>query len=199
MILLRSSVVGSESEGDWGVILLNKTRLVWLLLLVSLITAVGCYGSSDPEVEQPTAVAAATVCPSTTEIVAQEGSLIAEINRYRQSQGLEPLIENTQIAAAARWKAIDMAVNEYFSHGDSLGRDAFKMMSDFGFDDNTWKGENLAAGVKTSLEVLETLKGSPEHNGNLLSPNYGQVGVGLACQPGSTYSYYWAIELAGAP
>jgi len=175
----------------------NVSRLIWLLPLASLILVLGCSGSVVPKVERPTAVASEASYPSATDVIVQEGSLIAEINRYRQSQGLEPLVENATLAKIARWEVEDMTSNDYFGHVDSLGRDVFARMCDLGFCDNVWKGENLAAGPQVSLGALDLLKNSPGHNANLLNPNFQQVGVALDCQLGAYYGCYWAIEFAG--
>ena len=90
-----------------------------------------------------------------------------------------------------------MAVNNYFSHTDSLGRDPFTRMAAFGYSYNTWKGENLAAGTADPQEALQLWQNSPAHNANLLNPHYVVVGLALVYREGSTYGNYWSADFGG--
>jgi len=91
----------------------------------------------------------------------------------------------------------DMAENDYFSHTDSLGRDPFQRMADFGYNYNTWKGENLVAGSDTPQMAFELWRDSPGHNANMLNANFVVVGLAKAYGPDSVYGWYWAAEFGG--
>ena len=81
---------------------------------------------------------------------------LALLNRYRQKKELRPLTMNKKLQRAAQWMSADMATNNYLSHHDSKGRDPFKRMAAFGYNYNTYKAENIAAGQQTAAEVLQS-------------------------------------------
>lgn len=127
----------------------------------------------------------------------EEQAFLSLINNYRAANGVGPLALNSTLNSVAEWMANDMATNNYFSHTDSLGRDPFQRMCDMGYCANTWKGENLAAGVATAQEAFDLWKGSPGHNANMLSGNFTVIGIGRAYNAGSAYGWYWATEFGG--
>jgi hypothetical protein len=93
--------------------------------------------------------------------------------------------------------ANDMAIKNNFSHTDSLGRNPFQRMDALGYDYNTWKGENLAAGTDDPQAVFDQWRNSALHNENLLKPEYIAVGLAGGYSESSTYKWYWALELGG--
>ncbi|MBI2913705.1 MAG: CAP domain-containing protein [Chloroflexi bacterium] len=127
----------------------------------------------------------------------QEEAFLGLINEYRVANGLGPLALNDQLSQVAAWMSQDMAGHNYFSHTDSQGRDSFQRMADFGYTYNTWRGENLAAGVETAQAALDLFKSSPEHNWIMLYPNFKVIGIARAYAPGTTYGWYWATEFGG--
>ncbi len=127
----------------------------------------------------------------------EEQAFLTLINNYRQANGLGSLSLNGELNAAADWMSKDMAAKDYFSHTDSLGRDPFQRMAAFGYNYNTWKGENLAAGVDTAQAALGLWKGSPGHNANMLNPNFKVIGIARAYGDGSTYGWYWTTDFGG--
>jgi cell division septation protein DedD len=127
----------------------------------------------------------------------EEQAFLSLINQYRASNGLAPLTLNNTLNNVARWMAEDMAAKNYFSHTDSLGRDPFVRMGDFGYTYNTWKGENLAAGVADALGAFELWKGSPSHNANMLNPHFKVIGIARAYGASSSFGWYWATEFGG--
>jgi|FLYL01.1.fsa_nt_gi uncharacterized protein YkwD len=78
-------------------------------------------------------------------IDSEEQLFLDLLNSYRAQNGRVALQLDAKLNNAADWMSNDMGVNRYFSHTDSLGRDPFVRMCDFGYCYNTWKGENLAA------------------------------------------------------
>jgi uncharacterized protein YkwD len=128
---------------------------------------------------------------------ADETSVLDLINGYRAANGLGSLSLNGTLNNAARWMSQDMANNNYFSHTDSLGRDPFVRLGDFGYTYNTWKGENLAAGIDSAQEAFDLWKGSPGHNANMLNPNFKVIGIARSYSPSSTFGWYWATDFGG--
>ena len=90
-----------------------------------------------------------------------------------------------------------MADNDYFNHTDSLGRDSFDRMADFGYGYNAWKGENLAAGTQSATEAFELWRNSSGHNANMLRSEFTVIGIGRVYDPNSTYGWYWANDFGG--
>ena len=127
----------------------------------------------------------------------EETAVLDLINQYRASNGLGTLALNGTLNNAARWMSEDMATSNYFSHTDSLGRDPFVRLSDFGYTYNTWKGENLAAGIDSSTQAFDLWKGSPGHNANMLNPNFNVIGIARAYSASSTFGWYWATDFGG--
>jgi len=127
----------------------------------------------------------------------QEQAFLTLINNYRAQNGLGTLSLNTQLNNSSEWMSGDMGANNYFSHTDSLGRDPFQRMAAFGYNYNTWKGENLAAGVDTAQAAFNLWKNSPGHNANMLNPNFKVMGIARAYTAGSTYGWYWTNDFGG--
>ena len=127
----------------------------------------------------------------------EETAVLDLINQYRAANGLGTLSLNGILNTSARWMSDDMATSNYFSHTDSLGRDPFVRLSDFGYTYNTWKGENLAAGVDSASEAFNLWKGSPGHNANMLNPNFKVIGIARAYSASSTFGWYWSTDFGG--
>ncbi len=156
------------------------SRLPILAVLIISVTALAVAASPQP--------AAAD---------AEEQAFLGLINQHRAANGLGPLSLNSQLNDVAVWMSRDMAGNNYFSHTDSLGRDPFQRMEDFGYTYNTWKGENLAAGVETAQAAFDLFKDSPGHNANMLNGSFTVIGIARAYGAGTTFGWYWATEFGG--
>jgi len=127
----------------------------------------------------------------------EEEALLQLINEYRQANGLTTLAMSPTLYNAASWMSNDMASNDYFSHIDSLGRDPFQRMAAFGYNHNTWRGENLASGATSPQQALELWKASPSHNEVLLNPNFRVAGLAVAYSSTATYCCYWTADFGG--
>jgi hypothetical protein len=125
---------------------------------------------------------------------AEELHALELINQYRVANGRPGLSMNPTLTGIARWMSQDMGDKNYFSHTDSLGRDALKRLTAFGYPSNTYRGENLGAGFETANGVVAAWKNSPEHNQNLLNPNYRVIGISRLYHPNSSYKWYWSTE-----
>jgi uncharacterized protein YkwD len=68
----------------------------------------------------------------------EEQAFLTLINNYRQASGLQPLQVSVTLTNASKWMSNDMATKNYFSHTDSLGRDPYQRLIDFGYTCNTW-------------------------------------------------------------
>lgn len=110
---------------------------------------------------------------------------------------MAPLKVLRALTEAARWMSHHLAADIIFDHTDNYGRDPFERMAHFGYDYNTWEGENIAAGNRTAFETFLQWKDSPDHNENMLDPAYKVIGIGMVHRHGSEYGYYWVTDFGG--
>jgi uncharacterized protein YkwD len=127
----------------------------------------------------------------------QEQTFLTLINEYRAKYGLQPLKVSRTLTSAAKWMSADLSNDDNFSHTDSYGNDPFDRMALFGYNYNTWQGENIAAGNGSADDTFIQWKNSPEHNENMLEPNYRVIGISRVHKPGSVYYYYWTTDFGG--
>jgi uncharacterized protein YkwD len=161
-------------------------------LSIALAAAVIVFGSGAP-------AAATTPFERSPQSASAQSDLIALINAYRSSNGLQQLSPNGALTAAAAWMAGDMASRNYVGHISSDGRSPTQRMTTFGYPATSLHtGENLGAGYETAGAVLAGWQESAAHNAVLLNPNYDAVGIGLVYHPSSTYRWYWAADFGGA-
>jgi len=124
----------------------------------------------------------------------EEQAFLTLINQYRAQNGLGLLQVSAALTNASKWMSNDMATKNYFSHIDSLGHDPYQRMVAFMYNYNTWAGENIAAGYADAANTFNQWKNSPDHNANMLNPNYKVIGIGRAYNANSTYQWYWTTD-----
>ena len=156
-----------------------------LAVIAGLFTVVG---AASPASAQTAATAA---------LDAEEAAFCRSVNAYRAQNGLPALRVSTSLANAATWHTNDMTQKNYFSHTDSLGRDAFKRMAAFSYGFSTSKAENIAAGNATAAGTLSQWKASSGHNANMLSSSYKVIGISRSYSATSTYKWYWSTKFGG--
>ncbi len=126
----------------------------------------------------------------------EEQTFVRLVNDFRRSKGLGVVTQQVNLEQAATWMAQDMAEKNYFSHVDSMGRDPFRRMTDFGYTGG-YKGENLAAGNGSAQEALNQWIASPPHYALLITAQYKSLGIARYNKPGSAYGWYWALNFGG--
>jgi uncharacterized protein YkwD len=116
-----------------------------------------------------------------------------QINQARADYGFAPLRLDATVSAVASAHAWDMLNYGYFSH---TGRDGSTIAGRLraGGVSFSWSGENICyysgIGVRGTLEwchatfMSEPYPGVANHIGNILSPNYNRLGVGIATSGG---------------
>lgn len=99
------------------------------------------------------------------------------VNEERKKAGLKPLVEDPSLRELGRNLCQDMLMRGYFSHYTPEGKSPFDRMaeSDIAF---TYAGENLALAPSSKL-AMQGLMNSPGHRANILSKNFGTVGIGV--------------------
>jgi uncharacterized protein YkwD len=116
-----------------------------------------------------------------------------QINQARADYGFAPLRLDGAVSAVASAHAWDMLNNGYFSH---TGRDGSTIAGRLraGGVSFSWSGENICyyngLGLRGTLEwchatfMSEPYPGIANHIGNILSPHYNRLGVGIATSGG---------------
>ena len=106
-----------------------------------------------------------------------ETSMIDLVNKERTSKGLKALVFDERLRAIARGHSADMLTRGYFSHYSPEGFSVADRANKAGID-YLVIGENLA--YAPNLESAHKgLMNSPGHRANILSTDYGKVGIGV--------------------
>jgi uncharacterized protein YkwD len=129
-----------------------------------------------PQTPQPE-IRVATTVGAEIDTVA-EAAMLALVNEARASAGLKPLVLDQALVEVARAHSSDMWSRGFFSHTNPDGLSPFDRMSSAGISFG-WAGENLAIAPTTAI-AHQNLMDSPGHRENLLSPNFGRIGIGVA-------------------
>lgn len=109
--------------------------------------------------------------------VKAEEEMVSMVNKERTSRGLPSLIVDPKLWELARFYAKDMFARGYFSHYTPEGVSTFDRMDRAGISYSS-AGENLALAPDVSL-AMQGLMRSPGHRANILSKNYGKIGIGV--------------------
>ncbi|TCJ16751.1 CAP domain-containing protein [Rubrobacter taiwanensis] len=131
---------------------------------------------------------------------AEELRFLELINEYRQTNGLDPLLLSDTLSVAAERHSEDMGRYGFVAH-DTLassyypaGTKFHERMAAEGYAYNTYKAENIAAGLRTAGEVFAGWRDSPGHDANMLDPRHRVIGIGRAYVPGSRHGWYWTTN-----
>lgn len=106
-----------------------------------------------------------------------EAEMFAAVNKERTTRGFSLLDSDNRLRAVGREHCKDMFQRGYFSHNTPEGLTPFDRMAaaDIGF---TYAGENLALAPNVGT-AMQGLMNSPGHKANILSENFGTVGIGV--------------------
>lgn len=108
---------------------------------------------------------------------AAEQDMFAKVNLERTSVGLSALSFSEELAKVGRAHCSDMFKRGYFSHYTPEGLSPFDRMVEADVEFN-YAGENLALAPNTDL-AMKGLMQSPGHKANILSKDFGKVGIGV--------------------
>jgi hypothetical protein len=126
-------------------------------------------------------------------------------NEYRSSLGLKPVTLNDQLSKAALAHAQDITTNRYWAHNSPSGKtwDSYIYASGYPIykpgEHVQYYGENLANGYNSATSTMAAWKASPEHNKNLISPNYSDMGAAVI--PGTSPAgkpVYYVVQTFGS-
>jgi uncharacterized protein YkwD len=108
-----------------------------------------------------------------------------------------PLVWNDSLAKAALMHSRDMAERNYFRHKDKNGGTAAERSQRAGY---RWQriGENIAAGQGSPQDVMKGWLASPGHCGNIMNPDFAEMGAAFATSQTSDAGIYWT-QVFGKP
>lgn len=116
--------------------------------------------------------------------------VLNEVNKQRTASGAQPLTMDKELLDAAMFRAHEISV--FFQHVRPNGEDCFSVSE-------LMMGENIAAGQRTSAQVMKGWMNSPGHRANILDKSYNSIGIGMAVVDDQ---YYWVqcfgTKLSGA-
>ncbi|MCH5194569.1 MAG: hypothetical protein J1F11_11445 [Oscillospiraceae bacterium] len=105
------------------------------------------------------------------------------VNAERRSAGLSALASNGRLNEIAALRAEE--ITRLFDHTRPDGTVCFTAFTNITY---SAAGENIAAGQRSAEEVMDDWMNSPGHRANILSDNFGKIGVGCYKYGGM---YYW--------
>lgn len=152
-----------------------------------------------------TAPAQPSAIPASSEL----SSLLALVNEARSqtqqcgAKTMRPVAAvsyDPNLAKAAQLHAEDMADNNYFDHDSLDGRDFVDRVRAANYSGDAG-GENIAMGFQTPQAVLAGWLASPGHCTNLMEPEFGEMGLGVASLHDPRFTQpttYWVQEFGYA-
>lgn len=158
------------------------------VLLYSMIFALSQYFDSQTP---PSIDGEVDVNPKIT-----YGEVFRLVNRERNKAGIPTLKRNPLLDAAASKKAEDMFEKDYWSHTSPDGRGPWEYIEDVGYAYLT-AGENLARGMDSSREVVDSWIESKSHRANLLYSGYKEVGYAIKRGSLTGENTYLVVQMFG--
>lgn len=129
-----------------------------------------------------------------------EQELLALVNKERAKRRRKPLTLNKSLTNAARYHAMDMAVDNYFDHDSKDQRkngshkkvcDVFDRMKRFLNGGIFARAENIAVGGKSAEQVMRDWMSSKGHRVNILDKDTKYIGLAYVYVEGSQWGTYW--------
>jgi uncharacterized protein YkwD len=107
-----------------------------------------------------------------------ETRMLELVNAERARAGLKQLVRDPELEKVARAHSVDMLQRGYFAHATPENVSPFDRMKEGGVAFST-AGENLAMAPTINL-AHQGLMDSPGHRANILNPEFGRIGIGVA-------------------
>lgn len=116
-----------------------------------------------------------------------ERDLLVALNRERTSRNLPALRPSPEISRVARLHSAEMARSGALSHESADGKSPSDRLSAAAIDFSA-NGENVGYSNNPSVEIIHrTFMDSRGHRENCLNPEFGEVGIGVAPGPGTSW------------
>jgi len=171
----------------------NDSRL-WLVINVTNEIATATATANAAAIPTSDVGLATAACAFSTES-SKITDTLNTINAYRAASGLPPYTINPQLAKAAQSHANDIACNNLFGHTGSDGSTIQSRVTDSGYV-YSFVTENVYGSYppKTGEGVVDwwkTDKTDLNHNRNLISDTYIEIGIGYSFF--NNYGYYVVV------
>ncbi len=175
-----------------------KLRRTIVVLLSSMAVAATSITSLASSAGAQTTTACA-VSSTDQAVDIEEQALLNLINQYRQQYGKNVLAMDPTVTRAAAWFSRDMATKNYFpyNHVDSNGRTIDQRLRWCGASFTKW-AENIYAGRSDAQSVFAAWRNSSGHNANILRDDVTLAGIARAYAAGTTYGWYWTLDLTNS-
>jgi uncharacterized protein YkwD len=169
-----------------------RRRAAWLCAIATILFAALAWTESPASAQ----TADCAVSTSDQSVDVEEQNLLVLINQYRQNNAKNALAMEPSVTRAAAWFSRDMATKNYFpyDHVDSNGRGISQRLSWCGVGYSNW-AENIYAGSPDAQSVFNAWKASSSHNTNMLREGITAAGIARAYGTGTTYGWYWTLDL----
>jgi len=160
----------------------NKTIVLMASGLVALLAACDNKATTPgkPSFYQSLASSSAQI---------DSGMARGMISAYRRNNGLDPLVLDPTLQAAAAEEVRSLAANDRPASADAVKARLAQ--------NGMLRTEvNVSAGYHTLAEAFSGWRDSPQHNRVMLSPSARRMGIATAFSPGSKYKVYWVMIVA---
>lgn len=149
-------------------------------------------------------LAAPVALPAAGDAARVDAQALELVNRLRRSPqhcgarlmpATDPLRLSDRLTEAAVQHARDMALHHYFEHQDRSGHTPADRVRATGYSDRR-VGENIARGALSTEDAIAGWLDSPGHCENLMDPDFREMGIAYAREPGAIGEVYWVQVLA---
>lgn len=157
------------------------------VLLAGALALMGVAGCAEPVRQSQQPAFYRDLGSASARVDANEAR--AMISAYRLNAGLNTLVLDPELVAAAQQEASAMAaadkpaqaeaVKARLARGGEAGAEA-----------------NLSAGYRRLAEAFSGWRDSPQHDRVMKTPRATRMGIATAYAPSSKYQVYWALILA---
>ncbi len=140
----------------------------------------------------------ATVAPGLSGVAQADtrASQVFELtNLERAAAGVGRLLLSPELTQAAQKYAEVLAGGDCFGHACGPQADLRSRVEHSGYTDWMRIGENIAAGQRSSEEVMAAWMASPGHRANILNPAFREIGIGVVNR--GRFGIYW-VQIFGA-
>lgn len=179
--------------------LLLTVSLVWTTLLW-LSGPISVWADTQNTIPSPETLRGCGGAHFSSSDEAFEQEVLRLVNQIRLDNGLLPMKRVAGLTSAARFHAIDMSEENYFSHtshdrinGELVESCSWSDRLNRYYTDWNSASENIAAGFSTPQAVVNGWMNSPGHKQNILSSTNWETGIGYFKGNGS-YTRYWVQD-----
>jgi uncharacterized protein YkwD len=153
---------------------------------LAAVAALAALALCAPATARADDCAGADVVPAADNVAVVDQATLCLLNQQRAAQGVGALVENAALTSASTGYSQRMVSQGFFAHESPDGGTLVQRLTGAGYlgDDDSWVvGENIGWGqgtLATPRSMVSAWMDSPGHRENLLSPDYTEVGLGLA-------------------